>query len=275
MNPKFFAEPELFGIHHEPTGTLAGSLLPVLVCPPIGHELTRAHRAVKLLSQALARAGHSVLRFDYRGQGDSAGDSADGGVEAWCEDIAHGLDELAGSSGRRTVSVVGLRLGATLAVRALAEGRATSVTVRRLVLWDPVLRGGDFLRVATDLHSAFLTDVARFPALARSPANPTRAPTGDELVGYSYPPSLRRSLDNLDVRELDPWPNATTAIVSSEPSVDCETLVARLRARGGEVSYQTVEGAPGAWTDYALHELTLRAGRLVPAIVELLADEVV
>ncbi len=71
--PFFFGEPQLYGAYHGPQSTTE-STTALLVCPSIGHEHTRAHRAIKLLCEAAARAGVSALRFDYSGVGDSAGE---------------------------------------------------------------------------------------------------------------------------------------------------------------------------------------------------------
>lgn len=51
-----------------------------------------SHRQFVLLSRALAAAGHAVLRFDYRGMGDSQGAPRD--FEAVNADIAAALDTL-------------------------------------------------------------------------------------------------------------------------------------------------------------------------------------
>lgn len=239
----------------------------VLLCPPIGHEHTRSHRALKVVAESLSRAGHHVLRFDYRGLGDSSGDAADGGREQWCEDVLQALEELEALSGVKEVRIVGLRLGAALAATAIGSRRRRPghSTVSHLVLWDPVLSGHEFLSVATRMMSEFLNDPGRFPTAARDGVS--RAPA-DALLGYSYPDTLRRSLGEIDILALDPWPPVSTSIVMSAPSPRCVDLAERLRAAGSEVAYEVVAGADGDWADYKRHEKTLRAGRIVRALLQ-------
>ena len=79
LSDLFFGDPALFGIHHPPPDESGSGKRPaVLVCPSIGHEHTRAQRALRILAEALARGGHHVLRLDYRGLGDSWGRLEDG-----------------------------------------------------------------------------------------------------------------------------------------------------------------------------------------------------
>lgn len=268
LEPAIFGEPPLFGIYHAPSGPDARRRRGVLLCPPIGHEHTRSHRALKTLAERLARSGHHVLRFDYRGMGDSSGDPADGGPVPWCHDVLRAWDELESLSGIREVQIVGLRLGAALATAAVASraARATAARVSRLLLWDPVLHGGEFLDVAARMMSDFLGDPARLP-----PPGPgeSRSPT-DFLLGYSYTDALRNSLCEMDLRHGDGWPRVPTSIVLSEPSAVTLELAERLRAAGHSVACEVVGDSEGVWSLYATHEKTLRAGKIVQVIVTLL-----
>jgi len=272
VKPTFFGDPPLFGMHHPPSGTASKGGNAVLVCPPIGHEHTRAHRALRVLAEALARAGRPVLRFDYRGLGDSWGDLSDGGVDPWCEDLARALEQLQLLSRPRQIDVVGLRVGAALAATTLARGASARSPVRRLVLWDPTMSGESFLSVAVRFQTAFLNDPARFPKLkARGRPSDGRAP-GDDLLGYPYPAALRQSLLRLDLRSLPSWPRVATHVVLSSPDPDTEKLAKALSSDGGRVTCEVVD-EDGAWEDYSRHELTLRAGRSVRNIVQRLKEE--
>jgi alpha-beta hydrolase superfamily lysophospholipase len=115
----------------------------VLLSPTLGIEEVNARYAYRRLAERLAEAGFAVLRFDYEGTGDSAGEGDEPGrVTAWLDSIRSAL-ELVRSLGLGRVSVVGLRMGATLAAEVFGTGAAL---VDDLVLWDPCASGRSFLR---------------------------------------------------------------------------------------------------------------------------------
>ena len=125
---------------HWPTGSRrAGG---VVICPPIGFEYTHSHRTLRAVADRLAESGIPALRIDYLGTGDSPDDSSRPGlVDAWIEDIlaaASAVSELAGDG---PVTIVGLRLGGTLAALAAARGAS-----RYLLAWSPVVRGTRYVR---------------------------------------------------------------------------------------------------------------------------------
>jgi len=101
------------------------------------------------LARRLASRGIAVLRFDYYGLGDSAGcldDVTD--AEEWTESIRQAI-EYGLSLGLPNLSIVGMRMGATIA--ALATAKA-SWRPKTLVLWDPCISGRRFLREQSLLH---------------------------------------------------------------------------------------------------------------------------
>ena len=99
------------------------------------------------LAQMYAAAGYPALRFQYPGTGDSSDpDEADpGGGDPWrsWQRSLHGAcDWLRQASGARSLILVGLRLGGTLAT-LVAEQRDD---VAGLVLLAPVVRGHSYVR---------------------------------------------------------------------------------------------------------------------------------
>jgi alpha/beta superfamily hydrolase len=127
MNPFYFGDSKnpLFGVFHAPQSE-AGMDMAIVICPPVVHEYIRTHRALRQLAMALSANGFPVMRFDYFGVGDSAGESGEGGTERWALDIKSAIDEGMSHSNKRNVCLIGLRLGAALALKAVST--ATSCT---------------------------------------------------------------------------------------------------------------------------------------------------
>lgn len=142
--PLFFkgsGDYSLFGVYHAPVAVNPAK--PVFVfCHPLGEEKLWAHRVFVSYARELAAAAYPVLRFDLAGNGDSGGSFSDLSVAQVCDDIALAMDEARRLSGASTVSLLGLRLGATFA--SLVAERVASL--RHLVLWAPVLEGDKYLQ---------------------------------------------------------------------------------------------------------------------------------
>ena len=113
-----------------------------MLCHPWGDEYVHAHRAMRQLAVRLSGAGIHTLRFDFFGTGDSAGETADGDLAGWQADIELAMEEVRDIVGLTRVTLIGLRLGATLAARVAA---LHPKDVESLVLWDPILSGPDYL----------------------------------------------------------------------------------------------------------------------------------
>lgn len=137
MNPLFFGSSNhpLYGVFHHPASSKP-IREGVLLCPPFGQEYMRSHRAFRQLALLLSKKGYAVLRFDYRGTGDSSGDIEETNAEEWLEDIQTAAQELKETALVDKIHVVGLRLGAILASSASSD-----IDIDKLVLWDSLSSG--------------------------------------------------------------------------------------------------------------------------------------
>ena len=206
------SERRLFGIYQP--GTAAGTTA-VLMCYPFGQEGMRAHRMFRVLADRLNRIGVSVLRFDAYGTGDAAGDDEDGELEGWQRDVLAAHEELLNRSSAQRICWMGVRLGATVALRASAQAGAS---VQRLVLWDPVVDGSAYLGMLRDKHVAALEAAFTFPDRdwrRRLEADPTAFI--DEALGFGLSPILRRQLLEIDLDSLS-LPQKTDTHVIADPS---------------------------------------------------------
>lgn len=201
MTPLMFGpgSRKVFGLFHAPDAPRARALS-VLICPPFGQEGLRTHRFLKVLSERLSRAGVGVLRFDFHGSGDSPGLEEEGDLDGWRRDVCAAHVELRRLAPADRIVWLGVRLGGTLALMAARNGRCDPA---RLVLWEPVVAGRQYLRFLREQHvkaldnSFCIPDVSWRRALVRQPdAVPL------EALGTLISPTLGRQLDEMDIEAL-------------------------------------------------------------------------
>ncbi|NUO47390.1 MAG: alpha/beta fold hydrolase [Polyangiaceae bacterium] len=280
MTPLFFGDSAspLFGALTEPpAGAERGH--GVLLCPPIGQEHVRSHWALRQVATALGRAGFHVLRFDWFGVGDSAGDLEAATLERWTQDVKSAAQELKDSTGLRKLSVVGLRMGAALA--ALAAPR---IKPSVMVFWDPVLDGVRYLDQLRSLQAGLVADERRYwfawPAAVRSALgfampelNQARQSGPDELVGFRFSTSLLSEIASLDENLIGKLPRVRAVVLDSTGEPGSIELARALEASGHEVE-RRVTDARGRWSEAGQIEELLLPGDAVRAITEALVARV-
>jgi alpha-beta hydrolase superfamily lysophospholipase len=191
----------------------------VLLCNPIGDDAVRAHRPLRHLAERLAHAGFAVLRFDFHGTGDSLGDEREQGrVAAWLDDVRAALAELrarchlGGDPGAPAgpISIVGLRLGATLALCAadLVDG---------VVLWGPYARGAAFHTESTRLYK-----MHRMLEPQSFSGGPKTRPDGEEAFGFLLTHDTVAGLKALDTRAIARAPARRALVVGDGSGAPAE-----------------------------------------------------
>ncbi|MDZ7269338.1 MAG: alpha/beta hydrolase [candidate division KSB1 bacterium] len=230
MKPFYFGTPEkpLFGVFH-PSPQNLHRKLGVVICNPIGQEHIRAHRALRLLATRLNQAGFHVLRFDYYGCGDSAGESEEGTLEQWREDVAHAVTELKKHARVNQVALLGLRLGASLSL--LAGSQREDVT--SLILWEPVVSGAQYLQRLLKDHEQWGIDAG----LKSKPANGNL-----EVLGFPLPASLRHSLTRLNLLALSSLLAKRIFLVVNEEKPGDLELRNHLAQFASAIDYQQISG---------------------------------
>ena len=196
MEPFYFGRDSgLFGMYHMAEG------IPrkhgVLVAGPLLNEGIRAQFALRLIANRCAANGYDVLRFDYAGLGNSIGRPADFSIGRWQRDIITEAQELQGVSGAENKTVICVRFAANLLASV-----SQSTPFDRLLLWDPVLTGNDWLaelREARESLPRLLLDSAGF---------------SEEYSGHVVSPSFAADLSK---RDLDGFnANSVVAVISRD-----------------------------------------------------------
>jgi uncharacterized protein len=184
----------------------------VLLCNPFGDEAVRAHRIYRILATQLEHNGYPTLRFDYRGTGDSMGESGDVSIAGCLDDIALAARELTAATGAPKLVAIGLRLGGTLA--ALASARI-GLRLRHLVLWDPVVDGASYLHELDAMHRSVTGQDPWLGHLRGKSISPAEGPRA-EALGTPISAALAAELSGIDLITEQPRAEHLTVVSTQE-----------------------------------------------------------
>jgi uncharacterized protein len=233
VNLQFFGSSsrQLFGAYRPPAHGVA-SRGAALLCPPWGQEYLVSHRIFRRLAVRLSESGYHVLRFDYYGTGDSAGEREEGDLQSWYDDATVALDELRDMSGCAAVATFGIRLGAVVAWH-LATTRSD---VHSTVLWDPVVHGEDYVRelVAAQAEADrwLLTPVRRETSRDRA----------QDLLGFPLTVAMRTSIEAVRPELFSRRTAAHVKLFYSDALPGQEQSHDALRAAGTPFHAETIRG---------------------------------
>jgi alpha-beta hydrolase superfamily lysophospholipase len=114
----------------------------VVICPPVGHEFVNSYRSLRHLADRFAQAGVAAFRIEYQGIGDSSGaDTQPHRLQSWLDSIAAACQFIQENCKVKSISLLGLRMGATLAAM-LGE----HLDLHALICWAPVPNGRRYVR---------------------------------------------------------------------------------------------------------------------------------
>lgn len=196
----------------------------VILCGATGFEQLSAHRAWRELAGRIAATGCASLRFDYPGEGDS-GDAGAGSLTAWLGAIRRAVRFLREEGQAEEVVLVGLRLGATLAVLAAQEGG-----IDRLALLAPCRTGRGYLRE--------MKLRARALDAPSDGTTPPEEPGHLSVGGFPIGPGLAAELSAIDIGTVPVAPAPRILLLGA----DTNDLPARYAALGADVTHVPMPG---------------------------------
>jgi len=232
---------QLFGCYHQPSSNPLRDCA-VLLCYPMGQEYIRSHRTFTQMAVHLAKIGFPVLRFDFYGCGDSAGQLSQSRISQWSEDISTAIYELRKKSRIKKICLCGLRLGGTLSIMA-----GTPDLVDSLVLWNPIVNGKNYLRELRSLHKETLENsYTKQDCEKRNGSN--------EFLGHSYSDNILNDIDSIDLLSIKENHISKTLFIKSGHMLDGEQMKDHLMAVGVQTDYRDIPGR-NVWLDAPSQEI--------------------
>lgn len=129
----------LFCMHFVP-GSKSNSQC-ILHIPAFAEEMNKSRHMVAAQARAFAEQGYSVLVIDLWGTGDSQGEFSEATWDIWLSNITSAINWLQ-QQGYKSINLWGLRSGVLLAIDFIKKN---SCSIDKLICWQPVLNGEQFL----------------------------------------------------------------------------------------------------------------------------------
>jgi pimeloyl-ACP methyl ester carboxylesterase len=213
-----------FGVLHPGDGRRGA-----VICGPLGDEALNSYRPLVFLAEQLAAADVPTLRLSHYGTGDSAGsDDQPDRFGQWLRSIAAAVAWLRRHRGVGPVTLIGHRVGASLAARAACD----IDDVDSLVLLSPV--SGRQLT-----HE--LTLAARISQRVWQTNHKTDDGTWFESQGLRIVRATRDALNALDIRKLPSRPAAQALLLDTEERPAVLTMAESLRHSGTMAVFDTCD----------------------------------
>lgn len=215
-----------------------------VVCQSFGPEQDLLMGLEVPVIRALAAAGYPVLRYHARGYGDNAFPADRVDVTTHLDDALEAADLLCDGTEITQLGFAGAYFGAAVAALA-ADRRSGSIPATAIALWEPAVRGRDYIRNL--LRLGLMTElIARGRSGgAAEPADILREHGVLDVVGFPLRQEVFDEISRLDLSsDLGAYRGASLVVQlskSSRPRSDVQRLSARLAELGGDVTFEIVK----------------------------------
>lgn len=225
IEPFFFAD-DLFGVWRATPDAHAasGARVAWVLAPPFAEEEKSARRTLTEIARLFQARGEPSLLFSFRGQGDSSGDFALVSLSDWQSDLESAIEEARRRAPDAAIAVLGVRLGASLALRAASKRD----DIGRLVLIEPLLSGRSFLgqQLMRQKIRAQMTGEASVKTEVRSAGI-------EDLDGWPLGAKLKADLQSLDLSRESFELKSQTRVIQVGPKSE---VAPALRALGDKLN---------------------------------------
>jgi pimeloyl-ACP methyl ester carboxylesterase len=207
----------------------------LIICKPFGYEALCANRSLRCFAEMAAELGIPSLHVDYQGTGDSADiDPSADQISTWTRDVIVAVKELRKRTSVQQVCVLGVRLGAVLAVLAAEECK----DITSLVLISPIVSGRRYLRA---LRTARLA--ASLSSAAASSADNTEANGGAmEASGFLFSAATLGSLTQIDLKTRAAPPVSDILVIDGKSLPGAGPWAKQLAESGVRANYLELPG---------------------------------
>ena len=224
-------ESKLFGwLRMPPAGA---SRVGLVICKPFGYEALCSHRGLRAFEEAAAALGLPTLHFDYVGTGDSAEiDPEADQLAVWTQDVIAAVHELRRRTAVQQVCLLGVRLGALMAVLAASECAA----VTSLILIAPIISGRRYLRALK---------TTRLASLSMSGAAVNEAELSDgsmEVSGFTFSATTLAALAQIDLSKRAAPTVSDILVIDGSSMPGASGWVEKLAGLGVRAKYLALPG---------------------------------
>jgi len=189
----------LLGCLHRPNQLEKENGVGLVFCTPFAEEKLWSQRVFVNFARYLANNGYIILRFDYMGHGDSDGNFEDSDIDTRLLDINRAIEVIKERTNIKSVGILGLRLGATLAAMCSEKNNGLDF----MVLWEPIVQVEKYLNQC--LRSNLTTQMATYKKIKYTREEMINDLMEDRAVnidGYMMSGQFYRQASSIDFTEM-------------------------------------------------------------------------